>query len=131
MPVVIFLGSIVNVLFYFGAIQYIILKVSFVINLIMKTSPTESMNSTANVFLGLSDAPLLIRPFLPIMTRVHKSFSLVMRGVLKCGDGGIFTQKPGERNAGDFSKCGGSIPVVTLNAGARGTWRLIMGVSKK
>ena len=52
MPVVIFFGSLVNVLFHFGAIQYIILKVSFIINVIMGTSPTESINSTANVFLG-------------------------------------------------------------------------------
>ena len=53
MPVVIFFGSFVNLLYYFGAIQYIILKVSFLINTIMGTSPTESMNSTANVFLGM------------------------------------------------------------------------------
>lgn len=75
MPVVIFFGAIVNVLFYFGAIQYLILKVSFVINVIMNTSPTESINSTANVFLGLSEAPLLIKPFLPIMTKVYISFN--------------------------------------------------------
>jgi len=43
-----------------------------------------------------------------------------MRWVLKCGDA----------EAGG-TKSGGSIPAVTLNAGARGTWRLIMGVSKK
>lgn len=52
MPVVIFFGSTVNLLFYFGFIQYLILKVSFVINFIIGTSPTESINSTANVFLG-------------------------------------------------------------------------------
>ncbi len=52
MPVVIFFGSIVNLLFYLGAIQYLILKVSFVINFLLDTSPTESINSTANIFLG-------------------------------------------------------------------------------
>jgi nucleoside permease NupC len=52
MPVVIFFGSIVNLLFYLGVIQYLILKVSFAINFLLATSPTESINSTANVFLG-------------------------------------------------------------------------------
>lgn len=52
MAVVIFFGSIVNLFFHLGLIQYLILKVSFVINFIMGTSPTESINSTANVFLG-------------------------------------------------------------------------------
>jgi nucleoside permease NupC len=52
MPVIIFFGAIINLLYHNGIIQYVILKVSWVINSIMGTSPTESMNSTANIFLG-------------------------------------------------------------------------------
>jgi nucleoside permease NupC len=68
MPVIIFFSSIVNFLYYIGAIQYIILKISWIVNKIMATSPTESMNATANIFLGQNEAPLLIKPFLPKMT---------------------------------------------------------------
>jgi len=53
-----------------GAIQYVILKVAWVVNFLMGTTPTESMNATANIFLGQTEAPLLIKPFLTKMTQV-------------------------------------------------------------
>ena len=52
MPVVIFFSAIVNILYYFGAIQFVLLKIAWVMNKLMGTSPTESINSVANVFLG-------------------------------------------------------------------------------
>jgi pyrimidine nucleoside transport protein len=52
MPVIIFFSAIVNILYYFGAIQYVLLKIAWVMNTLMGTSPTESINSVANVFLG-------------------------------------------------------------------------------
>ncbi len=69
MPVIIFFSAIVNLLYYVGAIQYVILKFSFAVNKLMNTSPTESINATANIFLGQTEAPLLIKPFLPNMTK--------------------------------------------------------------
>jgi nucleoside permease NupC len=53
MPVVIYFGAMINMLYYFGIIQYVILKVSWVVNVLMGTSPTESVNATANIFLGI------------------------------------------------------------------------------
>lgn len=52
MPVVIFFSAVVNVLFHYGVIQYFLIKVAWLINLLMSTSPTESVNSVANVFVG-------------------------------------------------------------------------------
>lgn len=52
MPVVIFFSAIVNVLYHFGVVQYFLIKIAWLINLIMMTSPTESVNSVANVFVG-------------------------------------------------------------------------------
>ena len=52
MPVVIFFSAIVNILYYFGAIQFVLLKIAWVMNKLLGTSPTESINSVANVFLG-------------------------------------------------------------------------------
>ena len=52
MPVVIFFSAIVNILYHFGAIQFVLLKIAWIVNFLMGTSPTESVNSVANVFLG-------------------------------------------------------------------------------
>ena len=52
MPVLIFFSAVINLLYYFGVIQYFILKVAWVINMIMDTSPTESINATGNIFIG-------------------------------------------------------------------------------
>ena len=52
MPVVIFFSAVVNILYYYGAIQFVLLKIAFSVNFLMGTSPTESVNSVANVFLG-------------------------------------------------------------------------------
>jgi pyrimidine nucleoside transport protein len=52
MPVLIFFGAVINVLYYLGAVQYALLKLSWCINVVMGTSPTESVNAAANIFFG-------------------------------------------------------------------------------
>lgn len=52
MPVVIFFSAVVNVLYHYGAVQYFLIKIAWLINFLMKTSPTESVNSVANIFVG-------------------------------------------------------------------------------
>ncbi|RNA09234.1 solute carrier family 28 member 3 [Brachionus plicatilis] len=66
--VIIFFGSIVNFFYYIGFLQFVILKLSWIINKILGTSPTESVNATANIFVGQTEAPLVIKPFLNAMT---------------------------------------------------------------
>jgi CNT family concentrative nucleoside transporter len=66
-------------LYYVGAIQYVILKFSWVVNKLMDTSPTESMNAVASIFLGQTEAPLLIKPFLTSMTP-SELFSIMLSG---------------------------------------------------
>ena len=68
---IVFFSAIINMLYFLGAIQYVILKVAWVVNFLMGTTPTESMNATANIFLGQTEAPLLIKPFLTKMTQVN------------------------------------------------------------
>lgn len=52
LPVGIFFAGVVNMLYYLGAVQYVILKSSWIMNKLMDTSPTESMNAVASIFLG-------------------------------------------------------------------------------
>lgn len=67
-------------LYYVGAIQYLILKFSWVVNKLMDKSPTESMNAVASIFLGQTEAPLLIKPFLKSMTP-SELFSIMLSGI--------------------------------------------------
>jgi pyrimidine nucleoside transport protein len=68
MAVVIYFSSVVSVLYYYGIIQYFFLKIARIMNLLMGTSPSESIISVASVFLGTVEAPLLIKPLIPILT---------------------------------------------------------------
>ncbi len=79
MPIGIFFAGIVNMLYYLGVVQYFILKFAWVVNKLMDTSPTESINAVASIFLGQAEAPLLVKPFLPTMT-ASELFSVMLAG---------------------------------------------------
>ncbi|XP_060086045.1 solute carrier family 28 member 3-like [Ylistrum balloti] len=68
LTVVVFFSTTVSVLYYLGAMQFIICKIARLMASTLGTSPTESLNAAANIFIGHSEAPLLIKPFLPEMT---------------------------------------------------------------
>ena len=53
LPVVIFLSSVVSVLFYWGVMQYVIRKMAWVMQFTMATTAAESLNAAANIFLGM------------------------------------------------------------------------------
>jgi pyrimidine nucleoside transport protein len=53
MPVAIFFSSVINLLYYFGVLQYFLLKVSWFIHIVMQTSPTESVVNIMNIFVGM------------------------------------------------------------------------------
>ncbi len=56
-------------LFYVGALQWIVSKMGWLLYSTMGTTAAESLNAAANIFLGHTEAPLLIKPFLPVMTK--------------------------------------------------------------
>jgi len=53
LPVVIFLSSVVSVLFYWGVMQCMIRKMAWVMQFTMATTGAESLNAAANIFLGM------------------------------------------------------------------------------
>ncbi|KAM9481889.1 sodium/nucleoside cotransporter 1 isoform 2-T2 [Clarias gariepinus] len=69
LPIVIFFSSIMSVLYYLGLMQWIIIKISWIMQITMATSPTESLSVAGNIFVGQTEAPLLIRPYLKDMTK--------------------------------------------------------------
>ena len=64
LPIIIYFSSVVSILYYTGAMQWLILKIGFFVYKIMGTSATESVVACGNIFIGQTEAPLLIRPYL-------------------------------------------------------------------
>merc|ERR1712168_793348 len=68
MPIIIYFSSVVSVLYYLGAMQWAIKKIGWLMFTVMGTSAPESMAAAGNIFIGQTESPLLIRPFLPKCT---------------------------------------------------------------
>lgn len=69
LPVIIFFGAFMAILFYFGIVQRFVAAINYVIRPILGTSGAETLCAVSNSFLGQTEAPLLIKPYLKDMTR--------------------------------------------------------------
>jgi CNT family concentrative nucleoside transporter len=69
LPTIIFFASLMSLLYYLGIMQRIVQAMAWVFARIMGTSGAESLSNTANIFIGQTEAPLMIRPFLRGMTQ--------------------------------------------------------------
>ncbi|KAG7522511.1 sodium/nucleoside cotransporter 2-like [Solea senegalensis] len=69
LPIVVFFSSIMSILYFLGIMQWLILKISWVMQITLGTSPTETLSVAGNIFVGQTEAPLLIRPYLKDMTK--------------------------------------------------------------
>lgn len=69
LPTVIFIAAFFAVLYHYGVMQFIIKQVARVMTRFMGASGAESLNVAASIFMGQTEAPLTIRPFLPELTR--------------------------------------------------------------
>jgi CNT family concentrative nucleoside transporter len=68
LPVIIFFASIVSILYYLGIMQLIVKWVGGAIQKVTGISKVESLGAAANIFVGQSEAPLVIRPYLAALT---------------------------------------------------------------
>jgi CNT family concentrative nucleoside transporter len=69
LPTIIFIAALFAVLYYFGIMQLIVLGFAKVMTRFMGASGAESLNVAASIFMGQTEAPLTIRPYLSAMTR--------------------------------------------------------------
>jgi CNT family concentrative nucleoside transporter len=69
LPTVIFIAAFFAVLYHLGIMQIIIRVFAWVMTRVMGASGAESLNVAASIFMGQTEAPLTIRPFLPELTR--------------------------------------------------------------
>ncbi|GFO40899.1 sodium/nucleoside cotransporter, partial [Plakobranchus ocellatus] len=66
--VMIFFGSLMGLFTHWGILQFIVVKGGRALSFVMGTGPVESVVAFANIFIGLSQSPLLVRPYLPTMS---------------------------------------------------------------
>jgi len=69
LPTVIFIAAFFAILYHYGIMQFIVKQAARVMTVVMGASGAESLNVAASIFMGQTEAPLTIRPFLPEMTR--------------------------------------------------------------
>jgi concentrative nucleoside transporter, CNT family len=69
LPPIIFVSAFFSVLYYFGVLQLIVKAFAWVMQFLMGTSGAETLSVSANVFMGQTEAPLIVKPFVPKMTQ--------------------------------------------------------------
>ena len=69
LPIIIFVSSFFTVLYYFGLLQFVVKIMAKVMVYVLGTSGAETLSAAANVFMGVTEAPLIIRPYVEGMTR--------------------------------------------------------------
>ncbi|MBL1215821.1 MAG: NupC/NupG family nucleoside CNT transporter [Ignavibacteriae bacterium] len=87
LPTIIFFASLMAVLYHFGIMQKVVQAMAWVMAKLMGTSGAESLSATANIFVGQTEAPLMIRPFLKGMTK--SELLTVMTGGMATIAGGV------------------------------------------
>ena len=88
LPVVILFSSISAFLYYFGVLQYIVKTIAWVMSKTMKLSGAESLSAAGNIFLGQTEAPLLVKPYIKNMTT--SELMCLMTGGMATIAGGVF-----------------------------------------
>ena len=68
LPTIIFIAALFAILYYFGVMQLVVQVFAVVMRRVMRASGAESLNVAASIFMGQTEAPLTIRPYLPRMT---------------------------------------------------------------
>ena len=69
LPAIVFVSSFFSVLYHFGVLQFVVRLMARVTMSVMRTSGAETLSVAANVFLGHVESPMIVKPYVPAMTR--------------------------------------------------------------
>jgi concentrative nucleoside transporter, CNT family len=69
LPTIIFVSSFFTVLYYFGVLQFVVALMARAMMRLMRTSGAETLSAAANVFMGQTEAPIIVKPYVPRMTQ--------------------------------------------------------------
>ena len=87
LPTIIFFSALTAIMYYFGILQFIVRIISRAMQSTLGTSGAESFSAAANIFLGQTEAPLLIKPFLKELTK--SEIMAIMCGGFATVSGGV------------------------------------------
>jgi CNT family concentrative nucleoside transporter len=87
LPTIIFFSSLMSVLYYIGVMQWLVKGIAWVMQRTMRTSGAETLSVAGNIFVGQTESPLLIRPFVGKMTQ--SELNTVMVGGFATIAGGV------------------------------------------
>ena len=80
LPVIVFFSALITVLYHLGVMSWVIRLIGGFLQLALKTSRPESMSAAANIFVGQTEAPLVVKPFIPHMTK-SELFAIMVGGL--------------------------------------------------
>ena len=80
LPVIIFFSALISVLYYLGIMQWVINLLGGGLRMLLGTSRAESLSATANIFVGQTEAPLVVKPFISRMTS-SELFAVMVGGL--------------------------------------------------
>lgn len=86
LPTIVFMSSLMSVLYHVGFMQWIVKFFAWLMHKTLKVSGAESLSSAANIFVGQSEAPLVIKPYLPNVTS-SELFSIMVGGMANVAGG--------------------------------------------
>ena len=87
LPTIIFFSTVSAGLYYLGILQKIVFGIAWVMARTMRLSGPESLSAAGNIFLGQTEAPLLVRPFIPHMSK--SELMCLMTGGMATIAGGV------------------------------------------
>lgn len=87
LPTIIFVSSFFTVLYYFGILQAVVKLMARLMMYLMQTSGAETLSAAANVFMGQTEAPIIVKPYVPRMTQ--SELLALMTGGLATISGGV------------------------------------------
>jgi concentrative nucleoside transporter, CNT family len=80
LPVIVFFSALISVLYHLGIMSWIIRLIGGFLQVVLRTSRPESMSAAANIFVGQTEAPLVVKPFIPHMTQ-SELFAIMVGGL--------------------------------------------------
>jgi CNT family concentrative nucleoside transporter len=86
LPPILFVSAFFTVLYHFGVLQWIVRVLARVMVYLMGTSGAETLSVSANVFMGQTEAPLIVKPYVPRMTN-SELFALMVSGMAHISGG--------------------------------------------
>jgi CNT family concentrative nucleoside transporter len=86
LPTIIFFSALVTLLYHWGLLQKVVQGMAWVMQRSMKISGAEALSTAANVFLGQTEAPLVVKPYLPRVTR-SELFCIMVGGMASVAGG--------------------------------------------